>query len=87
MYYGSDKVVENIQPVNDNKRKFTVKTYKSDGTEQTLKDVKKIVIDIEKVDSNMTINMLDPDYTELKERIENLEKGFLRKLFERIFKK
>lgn len=87
MYYWNDEPIENIQPVNDTKRKFTVKVYKSDGAIETLKDVKRIVVDVDKTNGTTILDMLDPNYTELRERIENLEKGFLRKLFERIFKK
>lgn len=74
MYYWNDEAVENIQPVNDNKRKFTVKVYKSDGTKETYKDTAKIVVDVEKTDGITVLDMLDPDYTELKERIEALER-------------
>jgi hypothetical protein len=87
MYYWNDEPFENIKPIDDNKRKFTIKIYKSDGIIETLKDVKRIVVDVDKTNGTTIVDMLDPDYTELKERIENLEKGFLRKLFERIFKK
>jgi hypothetical protein len=82
-YYDND-VVETVQPVNDNKRKFTIKIYKSDGITETLENVKKIVIDVDKTNGTTIVDMLDPDYTELKERIEKLEN---RSIFKRIFRR
>ena len=89
MYYWNDEPIENIKPIDDNKRKFIVKVYKSDGIIETLKDVKRIVVDVDKMNGTTIVDMLDPDYTELKERIEKLEnkKNIFEKLFERIFKK
>lgn len=62
----------------------TKENLKSDGTTETLKDVKRIVVDVEKTSGMTAMNMLDPDYTELKERIEKLEK---RNIFKRIFRR
>jgi hypothetical protein len=89
MYYWDNETqtVKTCENIDDNERKFTIKIYKSDDIIETLKDVKRIVVDVDKTNGTTIVDMLDPDYTELKERIENLEKGFLRKLFERIFKK
>lgn len=84
MYYWNDEPIENIKPIDDNKRKFKVRVYKSDGTTETLTDVKRIVVDVEKTSGMTAMNMLDPDYTELKERIEKLEK---RSIFKRIFRR
>lgn len=99
-HYWNDEQVENIQPVvEDNKRKFTVKTYNSDNMQSTLTGVKRIVIDVEKTSGMTVINLLDPNYSELnkqietlKERINKLEnkKGlfnYIKHVFERIFKK
>lgn len=84
MYYWNDEPIENIKPIDDNKRKFTIKIYKSDDIIETLTDVKRIVVDVEKTSGTTIVDILDPDYTELKERIEKLEK---RNIFKRIFRR
>jgi hypothetical protein len=66
-------------------KEFEVRVHKSDGTIETLKDVKRIVVDVEKTSGITAMNILDPDYTELRERIEKLENK--KNIFERIFKK